>query len=129
MAAVAKRATETEHNGAFVVGPGQVAAGASDGPLAGLTFVVKDMIDVAGYRTGAGNPDLAAATAPAEEHAAAVRRLLDCGASCIGKVHTAESAYSLSGVNEHYGTPRHPLDPALDPGGSSSGAAVAVAAR
>ena len=113
---------------ALVVGPEVLARGRGEGPLAGRTFVAKDVIDVAGVRTGAGNPDVLAAAGPARESASAVQALLDAGAVCIGKSHTAETAYALSGVNAHYGTPRHPLDPARDPGGSSSGSAVAVAA-
>ncbi len=49
-------------------------------------------------------------------------------ASIVGKVNLYELAFGASGVNEHYGTPVNPLDPALVPGGSSSGSAVAVAA-
>ncbi|QGG96087.1 amidase [Actinomarinicola tropica] len=113
--------------GPFIVGPDELVPGAPNRPLSGRTFAVKDMIDVAGQRTGVGNPDLLAAAEPAPMHATAVQRLLDAGATCVGKTHTAESAYSLSGVNEHYGTPINPADPTRDPGGSSSGSAVAVA--
>ncbi len=113
--------------GAFIVGPAQLAAGAADAPLSGRTFAVKDVIDVAGVATGAGNPDVLAAARPATAHAAAVERLIRAGATCMGKTHTAETAYSLSGVNEHYGTPVNPADAERDPGGSSSGSAVAVA--
>lgn len=114
--------------GAFVIGPAELAVGVPNRPLSGRTFAVKDVLDVAGAPTGAGNPDVLAAAPPAASHAVAVQRLLDAGATCVGKTHTAETAYSLSGVNEHYGTPRNPADPARDPGGSSSGSAVAVAA-
>ena len=118
----------TDDHGALIVGPGELAAPTGRGPLDGLSFVAKDVFDVAGYPTGAGNPDVLAAGAPAEQHAWAVEALLGAGARCVGKAHTVETAYSLSGVNEHYGTPTHPIDPARDPGGSSSGSAVAVAA-
>lgn len=113
--------------GAFIVGPTELAPGAPNRPLSGRSFAVKDVIDVAGSPTGAGNPDVLAAASPAPMHAVAVQRLLDAGASCQGKTHTAETAYSLSGVNEHYGTPGNPADADRDPGGSSSGSAVAVA--
>jgi hypothetical protein len=46
-------------------------------PLAGRRFVVKDVIDVAGFVTGAGNPDWARTHAPATVHAAVVQLLLD----------------------------------------------------
>ena len=92
--------------------------GASDGPLAGLTFGVKDIIDVAGYRTGCGNPVKLAAAAPATAHASVVQRLLDAGARFAGKLHTVELAYSLDGRNRHYGTPRNPAAPGRVPGGA-----------
>lgn len=116
-----------DSHGALRVGPASLAVPSRDGTLSGLTFVVKDLFDVAGERTGAGNPEVLAAAPPAADHAAAVRDLLLEGATCIGKAHTAETAYSLSAVNDHYPTPRHPIDPARDVGGSSSGSAVAVA--
>ena len=59
-------------------------SGAGEGPLKGLTFAVKDIIDVAGVVTGAGNPDWYASHDPAPRHAAAVQRLLDAGAGLGG---------------------------------------------
>ena len=109
------------------VGPEALATGADTGPLAGVTLAVKDLVDVAGIETGLGNPDVLAAAAPAPAHAAAVARLLAAGASVIGKAHTDEFAYSLSGTNAHYGTPVNPAAPGRVPGGSSSGSASAVA--
>jgi amidase len=109
------------------VGPDALATGAPDGPLAGLTVAVKDIIDVAGITTGAGNPDWLAAHEPAGRTAPAVRLLLDAGATVIGKAHTDEFAWSLSGTNHHYGTPHNPAAPGRVPGGSSSGSASAVA--
>ncbi|MBS7543325.1 amidase [Ancylobacter oerskovii] len=98
------------------------------GPLDGLRFAVKDLIDVAGTRTGAGNPDWLARAVPAERHAPAVARLLQAGAHCLGKTITDELAFSLEGENLHFGTPVNPRHPDWLPGGSSSGSAVAVAA-
>jgi len=115
------------HLGALRVGPRLLAAGADDGPLRGVAFVVKDLIDVAGTATGAGNPTFLADSSPAETHAPAVTRLLDAGASVIAKSHTDELAFSLAGTNVHYGTPRNPAAPGRIPGGSSSGSASAVA--
>jgi amidase len=112
---------------ALIAGPALLAAGADSGPLGGLTFVAKDLFDVAGWRTGAGNPDWLAAASPATEHAEAVRLLLASGASLIGKAHTDELAFSLTGCNVHYGAPHNPAAPGRMPGGSSSGSAVAVA--
>lgn len=104
-----------------------IAAGVQHGPLRGLAFAVKDIIDVAGIRTGAGNPDFLAEAVPAAEHAPVVAALLAAGADLVGKTVTDEFAYSLQGTNSHYGTPRNPVDPLRVPGGSSSGSATAVA--
>ena len=102
--------------------------GVETGRLAGLTFVAKDVFDVSGHRTGAGNPDWLRTHAPAEKTAPAIDRLLRAGASMVGRSHTDELAYSLNGQNYHYGTPINPRAPDRIPGGSSSGSAAAVAA-
>jgi amidase len=102
--------------------------GRSDGPLAGLSAAVKDMYDIAGYRTGAGNPEWLASRQPAETHAGVVQRLLDAGATITGKTVCDEFFYSITGANEHYGTPVNPRVPDRLPGGSSSGSAAACAA-
>ena len=101
--------------------------GAPDGPLRGLTFAVKDVFDIAGQRTGNGNPVWLETHAPAPRTASAVERLLAAGARMVGKTYTDEMAYSLNGENVHYGTPTNPRAPGRIPGGSSSGSAVAVA--
>lgn len=101
--------------------------GAPTGPLAGLTFGLKDIFDVAGHRTGFGSPDWLATHPPAERSASVLTTLLDAGASMVGKTHTEEMAFSLTGENAHYGTPVNPAAPDRVPGGSSSGSAAAVA--
>ena len=103
--------------------------GSASGPLAGLTAVVKDMYDVAGSRTGGGNPDWLAAQAPARTHAAAVDKILAAAATITGKTVCDEFFYSVAGVNAHYGTPVNLRAPGRMPGGSSSGSAAAVAAN
>jgi amidase len=113
--------------GALKIGPAVLAEGAPDGALAGTTFVAKDLYDVAGYPTGAGNPQWEATHAVPTTTAPAVARLLAAGATLIGKSHTDELAYSLSGTNVHYGTPVNRAAPGCVPGGSSSGSASAVA--
>ena len=102
--------------------------GAGDGPLAGLAFGAKDVFHIAGTPTGFGHPAWLATHEPPTETAAAVRRLLDAGADLIGKTHTDEMAYSLTGENVHYGTPVNVRAPDRIPGGSSNGSAAAVAA-
>ncbi len=101
--------------------------GASAGPLAGLTFGLKDIFDVAGHRTGFGSPDWFATHDPAVHTASVATRLLNAGASLVGKTHTEEMAFSLTGENAHYGTPVNVAAPGRVPGGSSSGSAAAVA--
>jgi amidase len=101
--------------------------GAAAGPLAGLTFGLKDIFDVAGHKTGFGSPDWLHTHEAAKTHSAVAKRLLDAGAHLVGKTHTEEMAFSLTGENAHYGTPVNPAAPGRVPGGSSSGSAAAVA--
>ncbi|TFF18064.1 amidase [Jiella endophytica] len=103
-------------------------ASAPEGPLAGMTLAVKDIFDVAGYRTGCGNPLRLAASPIAETTAPAVQALLDAGAEFAGKTHTDELAWSLYGLNPHFGGPINAAAPDRITGGSSSGSAAAVAA-
>jgi amidase len=98
-----------------------------DGPLHDLRFAVKDLIDVAGHRTGCGNPTWLAAHPQATVSAVCVEQLLAAGAQCEGKTITDEFAFSLLGENFHYGTPLNPAAPDRVPGGSSNGSASAVA--
>jgi amidase len=119
----------TEFIGPLRVTLDPAAAGNSAGPLSGLSLAVKDVIDVAGVPTGAGNPAFLEDAQPALDHAVAVARLVQAGAGVIGKAHTDELAFSLSGTNAHYGTPRNAAAPGRVPGGSSSGSAAAVASK
>jgi amidase len=102
-------------------------AGAAAGPLAGLTFMAKDLFDVAGHGTSAGNPDWLATHPPAKAHAWAVQAVLDAGATLTGKTITDELAYGLTGRNFHYGAPVNPAAPDRITGGSSSGSVSVVA--
>ena len=101
--------------------------GATIGSLSGLTFAVKDVFDIVGQRTGAGNPDWLRTHSAATATALVIEQLVDAGATLIGRTVTDELTYSLSGENIHYGTPINPHAPGRIPGGSSSGSAVAVA--
>ena len=99
------------------------------GLLDGLTFAVKDIFDIAGHPTGAGNPTWLT-THPIPSHTSPlVEQLLAAGAQMTGKVITDELAYSLNGDNIHYGTPVNTNAPGHVPGGSSSGSVAAVAAK
>ncbi|HTE15317.1 MAG TPA: amidase, partial [Burkholderiales bacterium] len=103
--------------------------GAPMGPLAGLTFGLKDIFDVAGHKTGFGSPDWLRTHDAAKVHSHVTKKLLDAGATLAGKTHTEEMAFSLTGENAHYGTPVNVAAPARVPGGSSSGSAAAVAGK
>lgn len=114
--------------GAFVPGPRVHIDGRSGGPLSGLTFAAKDLFDVAGHPTGGGNPDWAKFNPVPTKHSWAVQRLLDAGATLIGKTITDEVSLGIVGENAFYGTPVNVRAPGRVPGGSSSGSAAAVAA-
>ena len=111
----------------FVPGTSIRVAGASHGPLVGLTFAAKDLFDVAGHPTGGGNPDWARHRPTPTRHAWAVERLLEAGATLIGKTITDEVSLGILGENPFEGTPLNPRAPDHVPGGSSSGSASAVA--
>ena len=98
-----------------------------DGLLSGLSFAVKDLIDIAGMVTGCGNPSWAKSHPKAAVHAVCIEQLLGGGATCVGKTISDELAFSLLGENYFYGTPVNPTAEGRVPGGSSSGSASAVA--
>jgi amidase len=102
--------------------------GAGQGPLAGLTFMVKDLFAIKGHKVGNGNPDFYCHATPAPETAPVIARLLQAGASCTGITICDEFFYSVLGSNAHYGQPINPRAPRHVTGGSSCGSAAAVAA-
>lgn len=104
-----------------------LVAGASSGPLHGLGVAVKDLYAVRGFRVGAGVPAWLREQEPAERNAPAVQSLLDAGAHVVGIAETDEFAYSIGGINSHYGAAPNPRAPHATVGGSSSGPASAVA--
>ncbi|MFC3230675.1 allophanate hydrolase [Marinibaculum pumilum] len=93
-------------------------------PLWGIPCAVKDNIDVAGMPTTAACPDYAYLP---ERDSTAVARLRAAGALVLGKTNLDQFATGLVGLRSPYPIPRNAVDPALVPGGSSSGSAVAVA--
>jgi amidase len=93
----------------------------------GIRLAVKDLIDVEGVPTTAGSRAVAESARPADRDAACLAGARAAGAVIVGKANLHELAYGGAGINEWFGTPVNPLDPALLPGGSSSGSAVAVA--
>jgi len=102
-------------------------AGMPRSKVEGLPVSIKDGFDVAGQTTCAGSTVLRDAP-PARQHASVVQRLLAVGATLIGRTNMTEFAYSGLGLNPHTGTPANPWQrkEGRIPGGSSSGAAVAV---
>jgi aspartyl-tRNA(Asn)/glutamyl-tRNA(Gln) amidotransferase subunit A len=102
--------------------------GRAAGPLDGVPIAWKDLVDMAGERTTAGSA-LYAESPPKESDAPIVANLAAAGVAALGKTNLSEFAFSALGLNPHFGTPRNPRDPAAPrvAGGSSSGAAVAVA--
>ena len=96
------------------------------GPLSGRTLAVKDLFDTAGIRTTYGSR-IYGEHVP-ERNAVAVQRLLDAGATLVGKTHLPEFAWSVLGQSPWYGTCHNPAHPGKTTGGSSSGSAAALAA-
>jgi AtzE family amidohydrolase len=97
------------------------------GPLAGLSFAVKDLFDVAGVVTLAGSI-ARKDDPPAASDATAVARLRRDGALLVGATNMDEGAYGFTTENSHYGPTRNPHDLTRVAGGSSGGSAAAVAA-
>ena len=105
------------------------ALGVVRSAVEGIPISVKDLFDVAGDTTLAGSKALVGAPAAAAD-APAVARLRAAGAIVVGRTAMVEFAFGGVGLNPHYGCPKNPWDRASGgrvPGGSSSGAAVAVA--
>ena len=104
-------------------------SGHSLGRLHGLPFALKDIVELQGKVTTGGSKAwrdrVSTVTAPV------VERLIANGLIVLGKSHTVEFAFGAWGTNQHLGAPRNPWDRKQHrtPGGSSSGSAVAVAAR
>jgi len=95
-------------------------------PLSGLTFAIKDNIDLAGVPTTAACP--AYAYSPAKS-ATVVERLIDAGAIPAGKTNMDQFATGLVGARSPYGACSCVFDERYISGGSSSGSAIAVASR
>jgi amidase len=106
----------------------RLAAGQPVGPLHGLPIAVKDLMDVAGLPTTHGAvPYRDAPPATADSRLAA--RLRAAGVIFIGKTNTPEHGLGTLTFNDLFGPTRSPWDLSANAGGSSGGAAAAVAAR
>lgn len=106
-----------------------IRSGHAIGPLHGIPIALKDLVEIDGEVTTGGSAVWR--NRRAAQTATLARRLVAAGMIVIGKTHTVEFAYGGWGTNQHMGTPHNPWDAteARTPGGSSSGSAVAVAAR
>jgi amidase len=103
----------------------ELARGRVRGALHGLPMTIKDTFETAGLRTTAGAPELAKHVP--ERDADAVARLRAAGAVIFGKTNVPFMAGDWQSWNEIFGTTNNPWNPARVPGGSSGGAAAAVA--
>lgn len=102
-------------------------AGKDCGPLHGIPYAVKDLIDVQGLPTTAGSNLLTDNIAATD--ATVVRHLHNAGMVLLGKAQTVQFAFGAPGINHHHGTPHNPWHPTPHvPGGSSNGSGVAVGA-
>lgn len=105
-----------------------VADGLPGGPLKGAPYLIKDLgAAMAGIPTTGGSRFMADVV-PAED-SETVTRLKAAGVAIFGKTNTCEFGMSITCEPQFYGPTKNPWDPALTPGGSSGGAASAVAAR
>jgi len=95
------------------------------GPLAGLPIAYKDNVQTKGIRTTFGSP-IYKDHVPAENHLI-VERLSAAGAITFGKTNLPEFAAGSQTFNSLFGATKNPYDPSKTCGGSSGGAAVAVA--
>lgn len=105
-----------------------LSAGHRIGPMHGIPFALKDIVDVAGHVTTGGSLALNERVSPSSGPLA--RRLLAAGGILLGKTKTVELAYGGWGTNTRTGTPRNPWDRETHRvcGGSSSGNGAALAA-
>lgn len=109
---------------AWITRPAMPLAGASAGPLAGLRFAAKDNIDVQGLPLTAACPSFSHTPTA---HATVVQKLLDAGASVVGKTNLDQFACGLNGTRSPYGAVPNAFNPLYISGGSSSGSAYVVA--
>ncbi len=103
----------------------ELARGERRGWMHGLPHAIKDLEDTAGLRTTYGSP-LFADQVPAAD-SELVRRIRAAGAIVIGKTNVPELGYGSQTYNDVFGPTRNPYDPAKTAGGSSGGAAAALA--
>jgi aspartyl-tRNA(Asn)/glutamyl-tRNA(Gln) amidotransferase subunit A len=104
----------------------ELTRGIRRGPLHGIPLALKDLYDTAGIRTTAGSTFFADRIPDTD--ARVVTLLYQAGAVLLGKLNMHEWALGVTNINPHYGPSRNPWDPSRITGGSSGGAAAALAA-
>ena len=104
----------------------EIRAGSKRGPLHGIPYAAKDLLDTRGVRTTVGSR-IMAENVPGR-NAAIIEKLEEAGAILVGKTGLHEWAYGITSTNPHFGPVRNPWDPERIPGGSSGGSAAAQAA-
>lgn len=104
----------------------EIRAGRGRGPLHGIPYAAKDLLDVRGLPTTVGSQAMAGNVAECD--AAVIEKLEEAGAILVGKTGLHEWAYGITSTNPHFGPVRNPWDPERIPGGSSGGSAAAQAA-
>jgi aspartyl-tRNA(Asn)/glutamyl-tRNA(Gln) amidotransferase subunit A len=106
-----------------------IRSGHGLGPLNGIPIALKDLVEIEGRVATGGS--WVWRDRRALRTATLVHKLIGAGMIIVGKTHTVEFAFGGWGTNQHMGTPVNPWDDKVHrtPGGSSSGSAVAVAAR
>ncbi len=104
----------------------EIRAGHGRGPLHGIPYAAKDLLDVQGLPTTVGSQAMAGNVAKCD--AAVIEKLEEAGAILVGKTGLHEWAYGITSTNPHFGPVRNPWDPERIPGGSSGGSAAAQAA-
>jgi aspartyl-tRNA(Asn)/glutamyl-tRNA(Gln) amidotransferase subunit A len=106
-----------------------IRSGHGLGPLHGIPIALKDLVELEGRVATGGT--MVWRERIATRTATLARKLIGAGMIVLGKTHTVEFAYGAWGTNQHMGTPWNPWDMKVQrtPGGSSSGSAVALAAR
>ena len=113
-----KRAKEAES---------EILNGVYKGPLHGIPYAAKDIINTSGTRTTNGSA-LYKDFIP-EHDAFCISKMKDAGAILLGKTNTHQYAAASTTINVHFGTTRNPHNPLKIVGGSSGGSAAAVASK
>jgi amidase len=103
----------------------RLARGELDGPLHGVPMTIKDCFDTAGVLSTWGT--MGRKDFVPDEDATVVKRLKSAGAILLGKTNTPEFTLSFSTYNKIHGFTKNPYDLTRSPGGSSGGAAAAIA--